>query len=132
LKQEEIQRFGATTIVARQAFRPAISDIWRSQARSGLARRADALISNETAGYTAVMVAVPQAKFFEGVAEAHCFHNQSLLETPVWNEAAILKWGEDLFNRALKLWERWPIGFSRHTHCCPGACMSIGAKLTPD
>jgi hypothetical protein len=78
LKQEEIQRFGATTIVARQAFRPAISDIWRSQARSVLARRADALISNETAGYAAVMVAVPQAKFFEGVAEAHCLQSISL------------------------------------------------------
>ena len=32
--------------------------------------------------------------------------NQSLLESPVWTESEILKRGEELFSRALKIWER--------------------------
>ena len=32
--------------------------------------------------------------------------NQSLLEMPVWDEAAILKRGEELLGRALMIWER--------------------------
>ena len=32
--------------------------------------------------------------------------NQALLETTAWNEAAILKRGEELFERALGIWKR--------------------------
>jgi hypothetical protein len=32
--------------------------------------------------------------------------NQKLLETQVWDEAAILDRGKDLFTRALRIWPR--------------------------